>query len=119
MRVAICRWLRTSHNLIVLSPLILANVRPSGLKATDKTQFECPVRVAISRWLCTSHNLIVLSEPPLANVRPSGLKATTELRLFDCSVRVATRVGFCQDTWGEGAVVATGVGVDGAMGEEF
>jgi hypothetical protein len=50
-------------------------------------------------------------------------------------MRVATRVGFCQEIWGEGAVAATamgvgdivelligfsvGVGVDGAMGEEF
>ena len=92
------------------------------------------MRVAISRWLCTSHNLIVLSPLPLANVRLSGLKAT-ELTLCECPVRVATRVGFCQDTWGEGAVVATGVGVgdivellmefsvgvgvDGALGEEF
>jgi hypothetical protein len=75
-----------------------------------------------------------LSSLPLANVRPSGLKAT-ELTPDECPVRVATRVGFCQDTWGEGAVVATavgvgdivelligfavGVGVDGAMGEEF
>ena len=53
----------------------------------------------------------MLSALPLANIRPSGLKATDKTR-YECPLRVATRVGFCQEIWAAGlgdVVVGGGV----------
>jgi len=53
-----------SHSLTVLSPLPLARVLPSGLKATELTQFECPQKdQSLALKLQT---LMVLSPLPLA-----------------------------------------------------
>ena len=85
--------LETSHTLTVESmcltdrgsPLPLARVVPSGLKATELTTSECPLRVRNSVPVETSHSFMVLSQLPLARVFPSGLKATEATR-SECPV---------------------------------
>src|SRR5258706_764649 len=74
-----------SHNLIVfLNPSTVANVCPSGEKATGwpvsgKVRFGDPV--------CTSQSFTTLPSPALANVFPSAENAT-DLTLSSCPVSV-------------------------------
>ena len=65
-----------SHNRTVLSLLPLAIIFPSGLKATGRTAFPCPLKGLPIGLPFKSHNLTVLSLLPLAIIVPSGLKAT-------------------------------------------
>src|SRR5215217_8982476 len=62
--------------LTVLSAPPLMRHCPSGLSATDRTQWECPARVRIGSPVSRFHSLISLSAPPLARTLLSGLKAT-------------------------------------------
>jgi len=67
------------HSWIVLSPLPVARVRPSGLKATEETP-SCPIRgwTGGMGWAgsVTFHNSSSPSMLPKASVRPSGLNVT-------------------------------------------
>jgi hypothetical protein len=51
---------------------------PSGLKATEVTEFLCPLKVRISLPVEASHSRAVLSPDPVSTCAPSGLKATDE-----------------------------------------
>ena len=57
-----------------------ASVRPSGEKATDRTQSEWPSRVCRSLPVVASQSLMVRSSEPEASVRPSGEKAIDSTR---------------------------------------
>ena len=56
--------------------LPVASRFPSGEKATDQTELECPLRVSSSWPVAASHSLTVPSELPVASRFPSGEKAT-------------------------------------------
>jgi len=60
----------------VVSPPALASVVPSGLNATDSTNWWWPLSTAVWVRVAVFHSLIVLSRPPLARIVPSGLKAS-------------------------------------------
>src|SRR6266849_2233645 len=89
----------TSHSQIVVSRLLLASVRPSGLQATRPLAVG-PASVWRRRWLpssLTSHSLTVPSQLALARVRPSEAK-TSPITQFVCPVRTAMQVAgheFC------------------------
>src|SRR5215469_6283217 len=76
-----CRTIRdllslTSQSQIVLSKLLLARVRPSGLQATESTRSVCPEKVCRHTPVDRSHSLIVPSKLALARWVPSGAKAS-------------------------------------------
>jgi hypothetical protein len=52
-----------------------ARRRPSGEKATLRTQRVCPSSVRSGAPLAASHSRMVLSKDPEASSRPSGEKA--------------------------------------------
>jgi hypothetical protein len=85
----------------------------SGLKATDSTSLECPIRVRSSSPLCGSRSLTVPSTLPLARRLPSGLKATVPTGP-ECPVRVLARVNSSAVAWGEGSPL-TGVAASGVI----
>src|SRR3989338_2984115 len=74
----------TSQRIIVLSQLPDARVVPSGLKATDLTEEECPLSVFIAFPVSISQRIIFLSLLPDARILPSGLKATELISLLVC-----------------------------------
>src|SRR5262249_15622718 len=78
-----------SHNLTVLSALLVASRFPSGEKATEFTVPECPLRVSISWPVAVSHSLTVRSSLPLASRFPSGEKATDRTKP-ECPLRVSS-----------------------------
>src|SRR5713226_7366003 len=51
-------------------------MRPSGEKATESTEPECPIKVRIGSPVGTFQSLSVLSALPDSAVRPSGENAT-------------------------------------------
>ena len=66
----------SSHSRTVLSLLLDATIRPSGLKHTEFTQPPCPWSVLTHAPVTASHTRTVLSWLPDASCFPSGLKHT-------------------------------------------
>src|SRR5262245_51759448 len=64
-----------SHNLTASSMPALANVRPSGEKATAAMPLRLPRSVTRSFPDATSHSFTVSSPLPVANVLPSAENA--------------------------------------------
>ena len=72
---------------MVLSKDPEANCCPSGLQATDTTEFLCPCNVCSTFPVVGSHILTVLSLKPEASFCPLGLQATdTTLSVCPCNV---------------------------------
>ena len=65
-----------SQSKILLSMPPLANVLPSGEKATKSTQPLCPSHVTSGDSVARSHSLTVVSPEAEASLVPSGEKAT-------------------------------------------
>ena len=81
------RPVAASQSLTEPSPLPLASVLPSRLKATELTPLVCPASVLSNCPLAASQSRTVLSPLPLAIVLLSGLNAT-EVTLPVCPVSV-------------------------------
>src|SRR5207249_3198926 len=80
-------FLCRSHSLVVLSTLVVANHRPSGLNTTRCTAPSWPVSVSFNLQVFVSQTFTVLSQLPVASSEPSFEKVA-QATLLLCPRRV-------------------------------